>query len=535
MIMPRGKMTQKAAIVVALGVFGTALLYGDGLITPAISVLSAVEGLEVATSALDRLVIPIAVVILTGLFLVQRRGTGGISKIFGPIMLVWFTTLGVLGASQIVQAPRVLEALNPLRAIDFFTTYHWSGFWALGSIFLVVTGGEALYADMGHFGRRPIQVGWFTLVFPALALNYMGQGALLLREPHAIENPFFLLAPHAFIWPLVILATFATVISSQALISGAFSLTTQAMQLDYLPRVKVLHTSASQMGQVYVPIVNWFLMIACIGLVLGFRSSSNLAAAYGIAVTMTMAITTLLFMAVAMHQWHWSRVRALAVGLPLLTVDLAFVAAQVVKIPHGGWFALAVGVAQFTLMTTWRSGRRIVAAEIRRGETPIDTFVQSLPERQWRRVPGTAVFLFKDVGATPPALLVNLRHNKVMHEQVVLLSIVTRDVARVPVAERAQVTVVGTGLWQVVLNFGYLDQPNVPEALGRVRGHGLRIDTDETTYFLGRETLISTPHGSMNQWRERLFIMQVRTAASAARFFHLPSDRVFEVGTTIEI
>jgi len=366
-----------AAWLMALGIFGAALLYCDGMITPAISVLSAVEGLGVATSALEPYIIEIAVVILAGLFLIQRRGTAGIAKIFGPIMVVWFVTLGMLGIDQIVRTPEVLQALNPLRAVDFFSEYRWSGFWALGSIFLVVTGGEALYADMGHFGRRPIKLGWFSLVLPALALNYLGQGALLVRSPEAIESPFFLLGPSWATWPLAILATVATVIASQALISGAFSITTQAMRLDYLPRLKVVHTSRHHIGQVYVPIVNWILMAACIGLVLGFRSSGRLAAAYGIAVTMTMAITTLLFAGVARQRWSWSSAQTYAIALPLLAIDLAFLGAQIVKIPDGGWFALAVGIAQFVLMTTWRKGRAAVADQIRRGETPIASFVAS--------------------------------------------------------------------------------------------------------------------------------------------------------------
>ena len=534
-LLPRSRSGRVAALFVSLGIFGTALLYGDGMITPAISVLSAVEGVEVATHSLEDWIIPIAVAILAGLFLIQRRGTAGIAKVFGPIMLVWFTVIGVLGMAQIAQTPEILKAVNPLLAADFFAEYHWSGFWALGSIFLVVTGGEALYADMGHFGRRPIQLGWFSFVFPALVLNYFGQGALLLRHPEDISQPFFLLAPRWSIWPLVILATAATVIASQALISGAFSLTTQAMQLDYLPRVAVTHTSASQMGQVYVPIVNWILMISCIGLVIGFRSSSNLAAAYGIAVTTTMAITTILFMGVAIGNWGWSKPKTFAIGIPLLMVDLSFFFAQLVKIPHGGWFALAVGIAQFTLMTTWRTGRRILASAIRRGQTPITDFVQGLRGRRVQRVPGTAVFLFKDVGGTPPALLVNLEHNKVLHETVLLLSIMTQDVPNVPFDERADVSEIGPNIWQVILSFGYLDQPNVPEALAAISHPTLMIDMIDLRYFLGRETVIAAPLPNMAPWRERLFVMQMRTAASAARFFYLPADRVFEVGTTVEI
>jgi KUP system potassium uptake protein len=533
-LLPTSRGAKVGAALAGLGVFGTALLYGDGMITPAISVLSAVEGVEVATSALEQWVIPIAVVILAALFLVQRRGTAGVGKVFGPVMVVWFVVMGALGVVHIVDHPQVLQALNPAYAVTFFGEYKLDAFWALGSIFLVVTGGEALYADMGHFGRRPIKLGWFALVFPALALNYFGQGALLLEDPEAVENPFFHMGPHWAIWPMVILATMATVIASQALISGAFSLTTQAMQMDYLPRVAVSHTSSSQMGQVYVPIVNWILMIACIGLVIGFGSSSKLAAAYGIAVTMTMAITTLLLMAVAHGRWGWSRLQTFALGIPLLVIDLSFVGAQIVKIPHGGWFAIGVGIAQFTLMTTWRKGRQVVAAEIRRGETPIADFVERLPTVDHQRVPGTAVFLFKDAGATPAALLVNLRHNKVLHERVLLVSIQTSDSSHVPPAHRAQVKPVGPGIWQVVFTFGYRDEPNVPEALRLLEGE-LEVDLDDVSYFLGRETVVSTPLRSMNVWRERLFILQLRTAASAARFFDLPAERVFEVGTTVEI
>jgi len=524
-----------------LGIFGTAMLYGDGMITPAISVLSAVEGLEVAAPSLHPWIIPLSVAILSALFLVQRRGTAGIGRVFGPIMIVWFGVLAVLGLREIAANTDILTALNPLYAVHFFREYRFEGFLALGSIFLVVTGGEALYADMGHFGRKPIQLSWFTLVFPALALNYLGQGALLLRDPEAIESPFFRMGPEWATWPLVLLATCATVIASQALISGAFSLTTQAMQLDYLPRVKITHTSAGHRGQVYVPIVNWLLMISCIGLVLGFRTSSRLAAAYGIAVTMTMAITTLLFMGLALHRWQWSRFRTFGIGIPLLAIDLAFFGAQVAKIPHGGWFALVIGVAQFTLMTTWRTGRQAVAAALHRGEKPVPEFVDELPDMPWERVPGTSVFLFKEAGATPPALLENLRHNKVLHETVVLLSVATADQPTVPSSRRSQVTRVGPGLWQVVLTFGFMDNPDVPAALAELsanappNGLGLHLDIDDVTYFLGRETIVATPLRTMHPVREQLFIMQNRTAASAARFFRLPAARVFEVGTTIEI
>lgn len=534
-LLPMKSAKKSIGALIGLAIFGTALLYGDGMITPAISVLSAVEGLGVATSALDGAIIPISIVILAGLFIVQKRGTGGIAKVFGPIMLFWFAVLALLGISKIIQTPEALQALNPIWAIRFFTEYRLHAFFALGSIFLVVTGGEALYADMGHFGRKPIAIGWFSVVLGALALNYLGQAALLIKNPEAIEAPFFLMGPRWAIWPLALLATAATVIASQALISGAFSLTTQAMRLDYLPRLAVLHTSKDQMGQVYVPIVNWILMVACIGLVLGFRTSSNLAAAYGLAVTMTMAITTLLFIRVAQLKWGWSRAKVLSIGLPLLAIDLAFVFAQIPKIPKGGWFALAVGVAQLTLMTTWRRGRQIVAAQIKRGELPIRDFVESLPERDWQRVSGTAVYLFKDEGATPPSLLRNLEHNKALHERLVLLSVVTEASPSVDPDKRAQVRKLGPGIWQVVLSFGFMELPNVPDALSLVNDAGLTLDGTNATYFLGRETVLATPEKFMNPLREQIFVMQNRTAASAARFFNLPSNQVFEVGTTIEI
>jgi len=534
-LLPSGQGGRTMVVFLAAGIFGTAMLYGDGMITPAISVLAAVEGLNVATSSTENLIIPIALTILVGLFLLQRRGTAGIARVFGPIMLVWFFTLAMLGVNQVLRTPDVLAAVNPIHAIRFFGEYGWHGFWSLGSIFLVVTGGEALYADMGHFGRRPIRISWFTLVLPALVLNYFGQGALLLADPEAIRQPFFLLAPDWAIWPLVLLATTATVVASQALISGAFSLTTQAMQSDFLPRVKVQHTSESQMGQVYVPIVNWLLMLSCIGLVLGFRSSSNLAAAYGVAVTISMTITTTLLMGVAMHRWRWPRWVTLLFGLPLLGIDLAFVGSQLVKIPMGGWVALVIGIGQFVLMTTWNTGRRILAQSIHRGETPIGTFLADLDTDEVHRVHGTAVFLFKERGSAPPALLVNVTHNRVLHERVLLLSIITEPVSHVLGPDRCTVNPLGEGLWEVVLRFGYRDEPNVPEALRTLPGDLAGLDLESITYFLGRESIVAAPKPNMSPWRERLFVLQTRTAASAGRFFHLPADRVFEVGTTVEI
>ena len=523
------------AAVVTLCVFGTALLYGDGLITPAISVLSAVEGFEVASTAFEHFVIPISIAILVGLFAVQRHGTARISSVFGPVMLVWFSTLGVLGLNQVVQHPGVIRAVSPSYAVDFFVNQPADAFVALGSIFLVVTGGEALYADMGHFGRRPIQFSWYALVLPALLLNYFGQAALVVDDPVAVESPFYQLAPSWAIFPLAVLATCATVIASQALISGAFSLTAQAVQLDYLPRMRITHTSPHHVGQIYVPVVNWLLMIGCVGLVLGFRSSSNLASAYGIAVTMTMLITTLLFYRVARDRWAWSLGRTLAVCIPLLVVDVAFLSANIVKIASGGWFPLMVGLLLVILMTTWRKGRQLVAARIHRGERPIEVVVHEAVVEDVARVPGIGVYMFKDAGAAPPALITNLRHNHVLHQLTLMVSVETDDVPRVPEAERLTTRKVGPGIQQVTLRFGYLDAPDVPAALARLELPGQDVDPENVTYFIGRESVSATKAPGMHPARERLFVAMNRSAGSATRFFSLPPDRVFEVGTLVEI
>ena len=544
-IPPEGQAVSRiAAGVVTLGVFGTALLYGDGLITPAISVLSAVEGFEVATPAFSDWVIPIAVVILVALFAVQQRGTAGIAKIFSPVMIVWFTTLGVLGLNQILKHPEVLGAVSPEYAIDFFTSHPWKAFVAMGSIFLVVTGGEALYADMGHFGRRPIQIAWYGLVLPGLLCNYFGQAALLSTHPFPVDEesgerligefkPFFDMAPEWAIWPVAILATMATVIASQALISGAFSLTVQAVQLDYLPRLAILHTSEKHIGQVYVPLVNWLLMIGCVGLVLTFQTSSNLAAAYGIAVTMTMFITTLIFYRFVRDKWSWSAPKALAILVPLMCVDLAFLGANVLKIPEGGWFPLLVGFGLVIQMTTWRKGRQLVAARIRRGERPMREVVQEALDAHVARVPGVAVYMFKDEGAAPPALMSNLKHNRVLHETVLLVSVHTEDVPRIAESDRAIITDLGEGILQVRFNYGFMEDPDIPAAMA---AHPeISADIEQATYFLGRESVTAGKAPGMHPWREELFVLLNRGAANASRFFRLPSDQVFEVGTHVEI
>jgi KUP system potassium uptake protein len=534
LVMPkRGNSAAKAGILVALGVFGTALLYGDGIITPAISVLSAVEGLEEVSPAFASWVIPIAIVILLGLFLVQSRGTGTVGKVFGPIMVAWFLTLALLGLSKIIPEPGIIASVNPMYAFRYFTHESLRAFLSLGSIFLVVTGGEALYADMGHFGRRPITIGWYAMVLPALLLNYWGQGAFLLSHPEAIESVFFRMAPDSLLLPLVILATCATIIASQALISGVFSLTAQAVQLDYLPRIKILHTSQSHEGQIYVPLVNWVLMVACIGLVLGFRSSTNLAAAYGIAVTMTMAITTLIFFRVLVDRWHWSKFRSFLVCIPLFTIELGFLGANIIKIPHGGWFALAVGVILMVQMQTWRRGRMLVADRIHRGERPI---VDVLDEAEdIKRVAGTAVFMFKDLGKAPPALVNNLRHNKVLHKTTLIVSVDTAAEPRVVPERRAHVTKVAPGVFQVQIEFGFMEDPDVPAVLSSLDHLGLEYDPNDVTYFLGHESIVAGKAPGMNPLQEHLFVFLNRGADSASRFFNLPTDRVFEVGSRVEI
>ncbi|MBA3289799.1 MAG: potassium transporter Kup [Acidimicrobiia bacterium] len=536
LLMPTREMPQgRTRAIIVLGVFGTALLYGDGLITPAISVLSAVEGFEVATSAFEDWVIPVSIAILVALFLVQKRGTELISRVFSPVMVVWFLVLGVLGVRQIIEEPGVLRAINPAYGVDLFFDQPLRAFIALGSIFLVVTGGEALYADMGHFGRRPIQLSWYSLVLPALVLNYFGQAALLTRMPEAVESPFYMLAPEWAITPLAILATMATVIASQALISGAFSLTAQAVQLDYLPRLDIRHTSSSHVGQIYVPLVNWLLMLGCVGLVIGFRSSANLAAAYGIAVTTTMAITTLLFYRVVVDRWGWSKVTAALVVFPLFLVDLAFFSANVAKIPHGGWFPLLVGFGLVVQMTTWRRGRSIVAGILRRGQRPIEEVTAEVVAEGVARVPGTAIYMFKDPGFAPPAMISNLRHNHVLHRLTVVLSVVTDGSPRVQPEQRVTATAVSDGVFQVVLTFGFMEEPDVLGELRDVKLGGVPVDPDTATFFIGRETVTSTPAHTMPVWREQLFVLLNRGAASASRFYNLPSKQVFEVGTQVDI
>ncbi|MFZ9398353.1 MAG: potassium transporter Kup [Ilumatobacteraceae bacterium] len=534
LVMPKkGEAVKRASALVILGVFGTALLYGDGIITPAISVLSAVEGLEEVSTSFADWVVPIAIVILVGLFLVQRKGTGAVGKVFGPIMMIWFATLALLGLRHVIDNPDIINSVNPKYAIDYFTHESGKAFLSLGSIFLVVTGGEALYADMGHFGRRPIALGWYGMVLPSLVLNYWGQGAYLFKHPEDVENIFFRMVPEGLTLPIVILATMATIIASQALISGVYSLTAQAVQLDYLPRIEIRHTSQQHFGQIYVPLVNWLLMAGCVGLVIGFQTSSNLAAAYGIAVTMTMAITTLIFFRVLTDRWNWSKFRAFLVCVPLFVIECGFLGANIIKIPHGGWFALTVAVVLMVQMQTWRRGRALVAARIHRGERPIENVLDEAEDI--KRVAGTAVFMFKDLGKAPPALVNNLRHNKVLHQTTLIVSVETSDEPRVDPSERCELVKVAPGVFQVQLTYGFMEDPDVPAALAAIEQRGLEFDPDDVTYFLGHESIVAGKAPGMNPLAEHLFVLLNRGADSASRFFNLPPEKVFEVGSHVEI
>ncbi len=521
--------------LVAIGLFGAALLYGDGIITPAITVLSAVEGLEIVTPAFRPYVVPLTVVILIVLFFFQKHGTARVGAVFGPVMLVWFVVLAALGVTHIFAVPRVLLALSPHLGAAFFLRNGLHGFLVLGSVFLVVTGGEALYADMGHFGRRPIRATWFALVLPALVLNYFGQGALLVARPAAAENPLYRMTPSWGLVPMVVLATAASVIASQAVISGAYSLTRQAIQLGYMPRLKIDHTSAREIGQIYLPTINWLLMVLCIWLVLAFGSSSRLAAAYGVAVTTTMVITTVLLFVYARQAWNVKLAPALLGAGAFLVVDLAFFGANIVKIGHGGWFPLVVALAVFTLMTTWKRGRRILADRLREATMPVDLFLTDIAARHPQRVKGTAVYMDRIPEGVPPACLHNLKHNKVLHERIVFLTIVTDEVPLVRPRERVQSESLGHGVWRMTLRYGFMQDPDVPKALERVKLDGIPIEPMATTFFLGRESLIASERPGMAKWREHLFAWMARSEGRATAFFNIPPGRVVELGLQVEL
>lgn len=532
-----GVWGRRRKALVLLGLFGTALLFGDGMITPAISVLAAVEGSTVVVPDLEQWIVPIAVAIIVGLFAIQRWGTARVGALFGPVMVLWFTVLGVLGLMQVAARPEVLAAVNPVHGFRFLVENGFEAFLALGSVFLVVTGGEALYADMGHFGRRPIQVGWYVMVLPGLALNYFGQGALLLGDPTAIDQPFYGLAPSWVVLPLVVLATGATVIASQALISGVYSLTMQAVQFGYSPRLRIDHTSPKAFGQVYIPAINWALMVACIGLVVGFRSSSALAAAYGVAVTATMVITTLVFVVILRERFRWPLPVTVGFVAVVLTVEGGFFSANLFKIPDGGWFPLVIGVVVFSMFTTWSTGRRLLRERIRRGELKLQPYLDDLLSGadQPRRVPGVAAYLFGDPGVAPPALITNLRHNHVLHEQVLIVSVITEETPRVPETERTEVYNLGHGVHQVVVRFGFMEKPDLPRALRTGQVAALGVDPDAVTYVLGAESLKVTGRPGMARWREHLFAIGSRNATSAADYFGLPSDQTVVLGIPVEL
>jgi KUP system potassium uptake protein len=536
LVLPRrGQVSVKGKAVLFMGLFGAALLYGDGMITPAISVLSAVEGLSVAAPSLEHWVIPITLVILVLLFAMQSQGTARVGAIFGPLTLIWFICLILLGLPQIIARPEILAALDPRHAVAFFGHNGLAGFKALGAVFLVVTGGEALYADMGHFGAKPIRLDWFAVVLPALVINYLGQGALLLGSPDAIENPFYRMAPEWALLPLVILATMATVIASQAVISGAFSLTMQAVRLGYCPRLDIRHTSATERGQIYIPAVNWALMVACIGLVLGFRSSGNLAAAYGIAVGTTMIITTLLFAVVARRRWRWSAERVFLLTTLFLSLDLVFFGANLVKFFEGGWFPLTIAALVFTVMATWSRGREILASRLRERALPLQELLRENERMPVRRVPGTAVYMFRSERGAPPALRRNIRFNHVLHERAIILVIQTLEVPRVAPDRRIRTEELGQGFYRVVARYGFMERPDVPALVAELPALGLDFDPEGVTYFLGRETLVATARPGMALWREHLFVLMSRNARDASSYFELPPEQVVEMGARIEL
>lgn len=533
LITDRAKSSGMTWIITLLGIFAAALFYGDSMITPAISVLSAVEGLEIVTPTLKPYVIPVTLGILTGLFLIQKRGTGTVGMLFGPVMMLWFAMLGILGVMEVAHNPGVLVALNPIHAIDFIHTHTGLAFLALGSVVLAVTGGEALYTDMGHFGPFPIRLAWFGFVMPTLVLNYFGQGALLLSEPQAITSPFFHMAPDWALIPLVAMATVATVIASQAVISGAFSVARQAIQMGFLPRMLIVHTSDQAQGQIYVPFTNWTLYLAVVALVIGFENSSNLAAAYGIAVTGTMTIDTILiaFVMVLMWRWHWSIVAVVAGSL--LMFDLAFLSSNILKIPAGGWFPIAIGLASFTVLTTWRRGRRLVSEEMAKQSIPIHAFLESIFDVH--RVRGTAVFMTSSKEGVPAALLHNLKHNQVLHERVVLVTVQTTDTPYVLDHDRIYLHQMQHGFIRLIIQYGFMEDPDIPSALMSCKRFGESFDLMETTFYLSRETIVPTLTRNLSCLRARLFALMSRNATSATEFFKIPTDRVVELGTQLEI
>ncbi len=536
LVTPRtDKHASKRKNLIRLGLFGTALLYGDGMITPAISVLSAVEGLELITPVFSPYILPITIAILIGLFSVQKYGTDAVGKIFGPLTLFWFLTLGGLGIYNILQEPSVLMSMNPYYAFRFFAENQWNGFLVLGSVFLVVTGGEALYSDLGHFGRQPIQRAWFCVVLPCLVLNYFGQGALLTHNPLAAKNPFFLMAPSWMLTPLVILATLSTVIASQALITGVFSITMQAVQLGYIPRVLIEHTSEKEFGQIYVKSMNRMLMVACILLVFFFKTSSNLAAAYGIAVTTTMGITTVLFYLVARQKWRWSKWKAGLICGFFLIIDLSFWGANLLKVVDGGWVPLAVGLFIFVMMTTWKKGRKLLAQRIRDEVIPLSLFLDKIDTKKPYRNPGIAIYMASGLKDTPYALIQSYEHYKSIHEHLIFLSVITEEIPQVPQSRRVEVNNIGHGCYTIFIHYGYMERPNIPKELDGLQIGNILLNPNEATYFIGKERLFATETPGMAIWREKMFAFMTANAQDATTFFQLPRKRVMEVGVQVEL
>ena len=523
------------ATILLLGVFGASLFYGDAVLTPAISVLSAVEGLEIGAPALEPYVVPIAVGVVVGLFALQRQGTSLVGVLFGPIAAAWFFAIAVLGIAGIAKAPEVLWAFNPIHALDFVTQHGYASFVVLGAVLLAFTGAEALYADMGHFGKVPIRIAWFALVFPSLVLNYFGQGALLIASPDALDNPFYRLAPEWALFPLVALATAATVIASQATISGTYSLTKQAIQLDYLPRMDVTQTSEREVGQIYIRGANWMLLVVILAAVVGFGSSSRLANAYGVAVTGTMLVTTILTFFVIRYGWRFNLLLSLAATGFFIVIDAAFFSSSLLKVHEGGWFPLALGSIVFTVMTTWHRGREIAMARQRESETSVEQFFGTLEAHPPTRVPGTAMFMAGNAHAIPRALLRNYACNSVLHERVVLLTVIIREVPWVAPSQRLAITEMRHGFWRVIVYFGFMDRPDVSQALLLAKEHGLVLDPSHTWFLLSRATVIPTPGEGMAMWRERMFAAMARNARTAGDYFNIPAEQVIELGTKIEI
>lgn len=536
LVTPENERAQsKRKNLIRLGLFGTALIYGDGMVTPAISVLSAVEGLELISPSFKPFIIPLVIGILVGVFSVQKYGTEKVGKAFGPITLFWFIIIGALGLSKIIENPHVLMAINPIYAVKFFIQNQWPGFLVLGSVFLVITGGEALYSDLGHFGIKPIRRAWFYIVLPCLLLNYFGQGALLLENPLAVKNPFYLMAPSWMLTPLVILATAAAIIASQALITGIFSITTQAVQWGYFPRVLIEHTSEKEIGQIYVKSMNRALMVACILLVLFFKTSSNLAAAYGIAVTSTMAITTLLFYFVLRHNWRWSKLKSMAVCGGFLIIDLGYWIANVLKVLDGGWVILAVAAMIFTMMTTWKKGRRLLALKIKEELMPMDEFLKKINNEKPFRNPGIAVYMSGSLTFAPYALIKNFKHYKSLHEDLVFLSVITEPTPRVAPHRRVEVVGLGDRCYRINVRYGYIERPNIPREIDGLILEERKFNSNEATFFIGKERLFATHEPGMALWRERLFAWLMLNAQDATTFFQLPRKRVMEVGVHIEL